>query len=347
MRITTKGRRALPSYIVYSVVLILSLGTCELKAKTSIPHIAFSPENDKLIVTICDLGGRCTLATLNISTGAISLFRNPNAGTSWKDPQYSSDGRQIVFIEVDSAAIQSHVMVMNADGTGLRQITNGPNFRVGPSFSTDSKRIIYLRTSERQVTKRKTVIEWDVYGFDIGRGSERRLTIERFDSASHPFYFPDGQRFIFSGDGFRGSCETLQECMKYRSAYEEKFKHNNIYVMDGKPQELKPYIQIGWRSSFPVIAMDGSQIIFTSITNEMDGIRGKFNHDIFIKSGDVVTRLTRLRSLIGPKAISFDGSRIAFYSDPERDGTFLLWVMNSDGSGLARAKVPREFPNID
>ena len=60
--------------------------------------------------------------------------------------QYSPDGKQIVFMG-DGGNNQPDLWVMNADGTGRKQITKTDDIEIGPSWSADGKRIYFTRTS--------------------------------------------------------------------------------------------------------------------------------------------------------------------------------------------------------
>ena len=57
------------------------------------------------------------------------------------DPAWSPDGRRIAFSRaVDGRA---HLFVMNADGTGAKQITDGPDDDVHPSWSPDGSALVF------------------------------------------------------------------------------------------------------------------------------------------------------------------------------------------------------------
>jgi Tol biopolymer transport system component len=59
--------------------------------------------------------------------------------------QYSPDGKQIVFMG-DGGNNQPDLWVMNADGTGRKQITKTEDIEIGPLWSADGKRIFFTRT---------------------------------------------------------------------------------------------------------------------------------------------------------------------------------------------------------
>jgi Tol biopolymer transport system component len=54
-------------------------------------------------------------------------------------PAYSADGREIAF------SLEGDIYVLNADGTGLRQVTSGPERDRSPSFSPTGTSLVFSR----------------------------------------------------------------------------------------------------------------------------------------------------------------------------------------------------------
>jgi len=77
-------------------------------------------------------------------------------GTGHTDPAWSPDGRQIAFSRYTATTewMKGDIFVVNADGSGLRQVTQvaGNQMAVCPSWSPDGRRIAFqLVTSRRAV----------------------------------------------------------------------------------------------------------------------------------------------------------------------------------------------------
>ena len=63
------------------------------------------------------------------------------------DPDWSPNGTHIAFSHpamMPDGRIGSQIWIMNADGSGARQVTHSPTFKGGPSWSPDGKRLAFI-----------------------------------------------------------------------------------------------------------------------------------------------------------------------------------------------------------
>ncbi|MBM3888463.1 MAG: hypothetical protein FJ388_04980, partial [Verrucomicrobia bacterium] len=105
-------------------------------------------------------GGR--LCRLNLATGKLTvLLDDPQGGV--RDPQLDYDGKRILFSYRKGGSPYFHLYVIGANGSGLRQITDGPFDDVEPTWlpdgdimfvSTRCKRIVNCHTTQTAVLYR-------------------------------------------------------------------------------------------------------------------------------------------------------------------------------------------------
>ena len=79
-------------------------------------------------------GGK--LYKLDLRTGQLTtLLDDPRGGV--RDPQVHYDGRKILFSYRKGGTENYHLYEINADGTGLRQLTDGPFDDIEPTYLPD------------------------------------------------------------------------------------------------------------------------------------------------------------------------------------------------------------------
>jgi Tol biopolymer transport system component len=110
-------------------------------------------------------------------------------GVSW--PAWSPDGRHLVFAEPPVGEMQSDLWIVNADGSGRRNLTRTTNTtEMLADWSPDGRRIAFTNPGHGLWTIRPD-------------GSDRRLLL---NDASDAAWSPDGRRITYMG-GVNGAFE--------------------------------------------------------------------------------------------------------------------------------------------
>jgi len=160
------------------------------------PSLAWSPDGRKLaFLRDGACGDFCfKLSVVNSDgsglrdlTSKLGAGKGPGAGPA-SDPAWSPDGRKIAFVRLNAGPDRSPVYVVNADGSGLRNLTPKPvGVYANPAWSPDGRKIAFV--SERDGNS-------EVYVMNANGGGQRRLTRHPASDAD-PAWSPDGRKIAF------------------------------------------------------------------------------------------------------------------------------------------------------
>jgi Tol biopolymer transport system component len=203
-------------------------------------------------------------------------------------PSWSPDGRRIAFV-------RDGLLVMNADGSGERELSSAAvNLDDAPAWSPDGRRIAFV------ANKRLYVVNADGSG-------QRRLTRNpvRF---SDPVWSPDGRRIAFESNW-------------------------QVWVVNADGSGQQQLTRKGARNFNPAWSPDGTRIAFERGRRQRSPCSwcpGLWGYDVYFMNAEGSAQQRLARGASQPHW-SPDGRKIAFVS--RRDGDADIYVMNTDGSG--------------
>lgn len=214
----------------------------------------------------------------------VPLTSSPHADAM---PAWSPDGERLAFVSAVDQASRGDICVINADGTGLHNLTRTADvFESAPAWSPDGAQIAYgtLRDGNDQI-----------HLMDSDASGTRVIASD----ANWPSWSPDGERIVFSSN---------------RARTDQK-----LWVMnrDGSGQVV---LAEGEGSlSEPSWSPDGQSIAFISASGSPDSADPvKWNEDILVMAADGGPG-RRVTTLPGndhwPPAWSPDSSKLAFTAD--------------------------------
>ena len=133
-------------------------------------------------------GGR--LCRLNLRTGNLRvLLSDPKGGV--RDPQMHYSGRKILFSYRKGGTHPFHLYEINIDGSGLRQLTDGPDDDIEPAYCPDGSIVFCSSRCKRYVNCWYTRVA-SLYRCD-GDGSGIRMLSSNNDHDNTPWVLPDGR----------------------------------------------------------------------------------------------------------------------------------------------------------
>jgi len=156
-------------------------------------------------------------------------------------PALSPDGKWLAF---NSTEQEEHLFIVGADGSGMRQLTNGDSRNRGPRWSPDGKRIAYFSTRTG---------DWEIWTTDVNTGESRQMTSLKGNNVAWPVWSADGRYLAYTVFGF------------------------NTFLLDAErpwgeqtPRKLAPYPETGQLFNGWYWSPDGSML--AGFLNRDDGI---------------------------------------------------------------------------
>lgn len=239
------------------------------------------------------------------------LFAALLAGsTQLTGPVYAQGGGgKILFTsnrDYSGGQNMSDIYVMNADGSGLVDLTNRtPESELRPAWSPDGTRIVFQREVGSNHDTEIFVMNAD------GSGVTRLTNSPGADEL--PAWSPDGSRIAF---------------ISFR---DNPTGGTGIFVMNADGTNVKRLTyNPTYSDSTPAWSPDGARIAFAAVRD------GSTQHQLYVMNADGsnLKRLTNNGQFDHGPVWSPDGARIAFTS--RRDGNFEIYVMDSDGGNQKR-----------
>jgi Tol biopolymer transport system component len=303
-----------------SLAAVLGLGTVSL---TAVPaHATFHGRNGRIAFTL-DKGSGAQIYTINPDgTGRRQLTHVDGAAV---DPDWSPDGRHIVF-EVDHPnETGCSVEIMDADGSNIRDLTgNRKGCEMTPAFTPDGRRIVFAHDCDQcAVVLRSMNLQ----------GKDRLILRAPRLYKKEPQVSPDGRTVLFLVEKELGVINGVDENVKALYSVRMNGTHLKIVV----PFDFDVGADGGdW-------APDGKRIDFSDNAGAAGEPQTKPTNLATIRpDGTGLRFLTHFQGIgvsVGSGSYSPDGRWILFKT--QRGDNYALWKIHPDGTGqtlIARFK---------
>ena len=190
-------------------------------------------------------------------------------------PRYDAEatvsprGDKIVFTSLRDDDLELYSM--NLDGSGVKRLTHEEGYDGGAFFSPDGKEIVYRANHPKTDAERKDYR--DLLAQDLIRpgvlslyvmdadGKNRRLVLENGAANFAPYFFPDGDRIIFSSN-----------------LSDPKGRNFDLYMIHKNGQGLERLTFHESFDGFPMFSPDGRRLVFASNRNN----KGTHDTNIFM-----------------------------------------------------------------
>ena len=235
----------------------------------------------------------------------VTRIDNFNESFSW-----SPDSSRIVFesdrdhpfsLDINNPQ-QWELYVINADGTGVRRLTNSDQHSLWPAWSPDGKTIAYTTGASGSAA---------IYQMNPDGSGQTRLSAGT-GKFSKPAWSPDGSKIAMLGAGFRDF---------------------SIYLMDANGSGIVKLADTPGRPSDPAWSPNGSMIAFSAegplnpIDCENDWDKPDQIYVVTVRSGKLKQLTHDCDRNSGP-SWSPDGLKIIFAVGPGKPS---IYLMDADG----------------
>ncbi|MBI5818380.1 MAG: PD40 domain-containing protein [Verrucomicrobia bacterium] len=153
-------------------------------------NFGYFAEGDSQQASVPIRNGQGRLCRLNLRTGKLSVLLEDPAGAV-RDPCVHYDGGKIVFSYRKGGTDTYHLYTINSDGSGLRQLTDGPFDDIEPAYLPDGGIVFCSARSKRWVNCWCTPVA-TLHRCD-GEGRDIRPLSANIEHDNTPAVLPDGR----------------------------------------------------------------------------------------------------------------------------------------------------------
>jgi TolB protein len=282
----------------------LLCAACALAVTATPAHATFPGQNGKIAFASFDALNEGTGDIYTMSPNGRHLLNlTPDSPADDDFPRWSADGQMIAFYSTrtgpNNPTGDQEIFVMNADGSGLRQVTYNTADDGAPAWSPNGDRLVFHRWLDDYTNA-------DLITVRVNGTGERNLTRSPGILDRQALWSPDGREIVFARD--------------------DSGLENDIYTIRPDGSHLRALTATPTDEEWPNWSPDGKRIAFHA-----DAAMPSEQWDVYVMCRDGGSPPTRLTTAGGYHAVwSPDGRKIVF--SKELTDNIELFTMRADGS---------------
>ncbi|MBD1372576.1 PD40 domain-containing protein [Hazenella sp. IB182357] len=286
--------------------------------------VDLSPDDRHIVFSYYDKG----IASIYIAKSdgtEVKKMTSPQ-DESHLSPRFSPDGRKIVYLSEEKGTRKrdSHLYIMDMNGSNSKPLTTGSEQRMNPVFSPDGKQIYFFQSNQFDY-ELSSYVKFDIYRVPSD-GSVPAIPITKRErgSVSDLIMTGDGEKLIytdFTSGGTQFNILPIKNPQK-----EETFHLQDNF---GRVVDIVS----------PALAPNDKDIIYASVSNRNEA--ATFTYDLFQMNMDhkKEKQLTNLHSNLGYPVFFHQQDKLLFVEDlnwPQSPSKYQLMQMNSDGTDITK-----------
>ncbi len=268
------------------------------------------------------------------------------------DPQLSPDGREVAFVESrpDWKADRriTHIWKINADGSGLIQMTSGSEGENGPRWSPDGKTIAFLR---RRGSGDEAMAQ--IWLISLGGGEARPLS-SHATAVSSIEWSPDGSAIFFRAPDPKTEEEKAREKLKDDVfAFDENYQQQHLWTIAVASKKETRITQGNFSVLSYRLSKDGRKIAYHRAPTPL--IEDQDQSEVWVANADgaQATEITHNRVEESDAQLSPDASQVLFVSAANRNfetyynGKIFVAPASGGAAKLLTADLPYEVERAE